>query len=112
MPELYLFADSVLKGAPVLPTVARPVAKDGTFTVAFDSAGHRIRRVDLIWCADGKPVYETKWESKAFDAPTGGSFSAPLPEGARRVYANFIFDDEFKGAYYPDAIVSSAAVNL
>ena len=112
MPELYRFADHVLKGGPDLPTVGAPSVKDGVFSVVCDAKGCPIRRVDFIWCTDAKPVYATKWQTQTYALPADGRFTALVPADATRVFANFIFGDEKKGARYPDAIVSSGAVSL
>ena len=112
MPELYRFADRVLRDGPDLPTVGVPSVKDGVFSVACDAKGCPIRRVDFIWCTDAKPVSATKWQTQTYALPADGHFSAPVPANATRVFANFIFGDELKEAYYPDAIISSTAVKL
>ena len=112
MPELYLFADHVLKGAAPIPSVSEPSVADGVFTVSCAANGCRIRRAELIWCTDDWPVYTTKWETRSCAVSPDGRLSEKVPAGAKRIYANFIFGDERKGACYPDALVSSAAVCL
>ena len=112
MPELYCFADHILKGAAPIPSVSAPSLKDGVFTVTCTANGNRIRRAELVWCADDRPVYATKWETRACAVSADGRLSEKVPAGTKRVYANFIFGDELQGAYYRDALVSSTAVTV
>ena len=110
MPELFMFADHVLNGAPGLPTVGEPELSDGEIAVRFDPNGRVLKRVDLNWCAAEPPLVGSKWETKSFPVPAGGVFRAKVPEGATRAYANFVLDCPTGEERYPEALVSSRAV--
>ena len=109
LPELFRFADHLLKGAAPLPQIGRPNVTGGIFSVGFDLKGNRLKRVDLVWCESDRPVYETPWRAEAHSVPEGNLLSVPVPPGARRAYANFVLDLDLKGAYYKEALVSSPA---
>ena len=110
MPEIFAFADSVLKEGAALPVVGAPQVADGRFSVAADLKGRTLRRVDLVWTDDAEPDAETDWRVVACPAPADGRFSTAVPSGAKRVFANFVLTGETGEKTYPEALVSSRAV--
>ena len=112
MPELFLFADNVLKGAPPLPVVGVPELSKGEIWVRFDANGRALKRVDLNWCHAEPPLVDSQWETKAFPVPAGDTFRAKVPDDATRAYVNFVLDCPTGEARYPEALVSSRAVRI
>ncbi len=112
MPELFMFADHVLNGAPGLPAIGEPELSGGEIVVRFDANGRALKRVDLNWCAAEPPLVGSKWETVAFPVPDGGVFRAKVPDGATRVYANFVLDCPTGEERYSEALVSSRAVAI
>ena len=112
VPELFAFADRHLRKGDELPRLGALEEKDGTLSVAFDPRGNGLRRIEVTWTAAEKPVKESPWELKAYPVPSGGVFSAPVPEGARRVFVNFILDRETGEPFYPESLVSSNAITI
>ena len=110
MPELFRFADSVVRGAPPLPTVSEPVVCDGVVTVAFDPKGNDIARVELNWCADEVPAVKSPWAVERHPAPADRVFRAKVPASAKWLYANVVLKGETGERFYPEALVSSPAV--
>ena len=112
MPELFLFADNVLNGAPDLPVVGLPELSKGEIWVRFDAKGHALKRVDLNWCSAEPPRADSRWETAQFPVPDGDVFRAKVPDGATRAYVNFVMDRQTGEALYPEALVSSRAVRV
>lgn len=112
MPEAFMFADHILNGAPALPCVGVPEVASGELRVKFDARGHKLSRVDLNWCSDSLPAYETRWETVSFPVPQGSEFIAKVPDGATRAYVNFVLDRQTGEEFYPEALVSSYAVEV
>ena len=112
MPELFMFADNVLKGAPALPVVGVPELSNGEMWVRFDAKGRALKRVDLNWCRAAPPLVDSRWETVSFPVPSGDVFRAKVPDGATRAYVNFVLDCPTGEARYPEALVSSRAVEI
>ena len=110
VPEVFAFADRVLKGGAELPVVGKPTMEDDVFTVSFDRRGRAIKRIDLVWTNDIKPSQATDWRVVECPAPAGTKFAVASPRGARRIFANFIFEGETGERIYPEYLVSSRAV--
>ena len=112
MPELFAFADLHLRGGAPLPEVENLSVADGRLRVGFDAKGRKLKRADVIWTADVKPVKASAWQVRSYPDPTGSVFTAPVPEGAHRVFVNFVLDGRTGEKTYPEALVSSNAVFL
>ena len=110
MPELFMFADNVLNGAPPLPVVGVPELSNGELWVRFDAKGRKLKRVDLNWCKAEPPLVDSRWETAQFPVPDDDVFRAKVPEGATRAYVNFVLDCQTGEERYPEALVSSRAV--
>ena len=76
----------------------------------FDAKGRKLKRADVIWTADEKPVKASAWQVRSYPDPTGSVFTAPVPEDAHRVFVNFVLDGPTGEKTYPEALVSSNAV--
>ena len=110
MPELFRFADSIVRGAPPLPSVGMPIVRDGRVTVAFEPKGNRLARMELNWCEDEKPTKKSMWQIESRPISTESSFCAPVPKGAKWLYVNLVLDGATGERVYPEAVVSSPAV--
>ena len=112
MPELFRFADHVVRGATELPSVGEPKVSGDTVSVPFEMKGNVLKRVELNWCADSLPTPKSDWKVKPQSLPTGGVFQAKVPSGARWLYANFVLEGATGESVYPESLVSSTAVEI
>jgi len=112
MPELFRFADHVVRGAPALPSVGEPKVSGGTFGVPFEMKGNVLKRIELNWCADALPTPKSEWKIEPQPLPTDGVFRTKVPSGARWLYANFVLEGATGESFYPESLVSSSAVEI
>lgn len=80
-PELYAFADSIVKGAQALPSLARPELAADTRIVSAKTTG-KLVGASLFFTADGGKWRTRAWVNIACDVRAGEVVSrSPLPDG-------------------------------
>lgn len=103
--EVVSFADAILKGAPALPKVGRPVLSDGCLSASFDqddrlpvaSAVLDFSVDDSFWW------YSNRWDSVSAQV-SGGYARAKVPPTAKWAYLSVKTTN--------DAVISSAVLDL
>jgi len=88
-PELYSFADSVIKGARPLPSLSRPEMDQKTRLVRTKTTG-KLVGASLYFTADGSDQWKGKyWVNIPCDVRDGEAVSRkPLPEGVKAYNIN------------------------
>ena len=112
MPELYMFADHIFNDGPRLPEVSEPELENGEIKVEFNMYSYALKRVDLNWTKAEVLDKKSHWEINSFSAPKESVFRVKVPEGARRAYVNFVIEGETDEVRYPEALVSSFAIEI
>lgn len=85
--EIYVFADSVVKGGEPLPPVWNFGGSPTLATVSFGDPEHS--KAELIYTTDTSDWVNAKWETLGLPgADSAGSISAPLPEGCKAWFVN------------------------
>ena len=87
-PELFAFADSLLKGAPRLPRITACMTDAGVVTLAYEAdAALRPVRATLNWTLDSGVWAKRTWKSAAARM-TDRTVTATVPAGASAWYVN------------------------
>jgi dienelactone hydrolase len=86
--EIRVFADSILKGGPPLPTITSEGRSETNAWVTF-TAKVPILRAELNYTKDAGRWQDRKWESEPVQLESGRAMAA-LPEGTRVFYFNLV----------------------
>lgn len=90
-PEVFTFADSILKHGDPLDRVTGQ-GRDGAQVWATVAGTHPLAKVELNWTKDSGPWPKRLWESQPATLYATNRVSATLPDGVTVYYLN-IFDD-------------------
>jgi len=89
--------DAILKGAPGLPKLAKPVVSGKTITSAVLDPGKGIRKVFFCWTTQGERAKENSWERKWETVPAelaGGTVRAALPADVWQCFLSAYDEDD------------------
>ena len=103
--EVVSFADAILKGAPALPKVGRPILSNGSLSASFDQDDRLpVASVVLDFTADDSFWwYSNRWESVSAQV-SDGYVRAKVPPTAKWAYLSVKTTN--------DAVVSSSILDL
>ena len=95
VPEVYSFADSVVKGTESLMTVSDPVINGNTVTVTVSGQASSAK---LYYTESERLLYDSKGTTPEYSfaaingSNDGAKWSFELPEGAKKFYVTFDYD--------------------